>query len=93
MAGEMPGGKPCWFKVSSLERVLLLVLEGFQPRNTPQYQVALHLSWGPKFFLPKFPGGQPTTDWVPSLDNVLPAWLMLMPRPQHTISYRFPNSL
>ena len=47
MAGEMPGGKPCWFKVPSLERVLLLVLEGFQPWNMPQHQIALRLSWGP----------------------------------------------
>lgn len=28
MAGEMPGGNPCWFQVPSLEQVLLLVLEG-----------------------------------------------------------------
>ena len=47
MVGEMPGGKPCWFKVPSLEQVLLLVLEGFQPRHTPQHQIALRLSWGP----------------------------------------------
>lgn len=47
IAGEMPGGKSCWFKVPSLERVLLLVLEGFQPWNTLQHQIALRLSWGP----------------------------------------------
>ena len=47
VAGKMPGGKPCWFKAPSLERVLLLVLEGFQPWNMPQHQIALRLSWGP----------------------------------------------
>lgn len=47
MVGEMPGGKPCWFKVPSLEQVLLLVLGGLQPRNMPQHQVAPYLSWGP----------------------------------------------
>jgi len=37
MAGEMPGGKPCWFKVPSLEQVLLLVLEG---ASTPEHAAA-----------------------------------------------------
>ena len=37
MVGEMPGGKLCWFKVPSLERVLLLVLEGV---STPEHAAA-----------------------------------------------------
>ena len=37
MVGEMPGGKPRWFKVPSLERVLLLVLGG---SSTPEHAAA-----------------------------------------------------
>lgn len=38
MVGEMPGGKPCWFKVPSLEQVLLLVF--WRGSSTPEHAAA-----------------------------------------------------
>ena len=56
MVGEMPGGKPCWFKVSSLEQVLLLVLEG---SSTPEHAAASGSTLsklGTQILPPEFPG-------------------------------------
>ena len=73
VVGEMPGGKSCRFKVPSLERVLLLVLEG---SSTPEHVAASDSTsskLGTQILPPKFPGARPTTDRVPSLEQVLPS--------------------
>ena len=93
MAGEMPGGKPCWFQVPSLSDLLPVRLGFLGILPKPKQPGCIFSKLGTQILPPKFPGARPTTDRVPSLEHVLSAWLMLMRRPQHTISYRFPTSL
>ena len=93
MAGKIPRGKSCWFKVPSLSDLLPVRLGFLGILPKPEQPGSTRSKLGTQMLPPEFPGARPVTDRVPSLERVLPAWLMLTRRPQHTISYRFPTSL
>ena len=56
MVGEMPGGKPCWFKVPSLEQVLLLVLGGSSTLEHAAASGSTLSKLGTQILPPEFPG-------------------------------------